>query len=166
MAFRKVLRDDGKGRLDAEVEQIGQWKFLCFGGSFATRLYVYQDRRRGTVGLLCSPLCLPCAPLPSRPEHAGLQQIDFKLARPGLMKNFEGKWRVQPFTQATLDQAGGQHQAQSRPRWLPAAFDNLHFRAPLQAVEWQPSCWTLGVPRSSLHSYSSKHPPASHCAMA
>ena len=50
VAYRMVLRDDGKGRLDAEVEQIGQWKFLCFGGSFATRLYVYQDKHRGTVG--------------------------------------------------------------------------------------------------------------------
>ena len=50
VAYRKVLRDDGNGRLDAEVEQIGQWKFLCFSGSFATRLYVYQDKRRGTVG--------------------------------------------------------------------------------------------------------------------
>jgi hypothetical protein len=49
VAFRKVLRDDGKGRLDAEVEQVGQWRFLCFSGSFSTRLYVCQDRRRGTV---------------------------------------------------------------------------------------------------------------------
>ena len=36
VSYRKVLRDDGAGRLDAEVEQIGQWKFLCFSGSFAT----------------------------------------------------------------------------------------------------------------------------------
>ena len=49
VSYRKVLRDDGAGRLDAEVEQIGQWKFLCFSGSFATRLFVYQDKRRGTV---------------------------------------------------------------------------------------------------------------------
>ena len=62
VAFRKVLRDDGKGRVDAEVEQIGQWKFLCFSGSFATRLFVYQDKRRGTVGpaLLTAPRAL-CA---------------------------------------------------------------------------------------------------------
>ncbi len=51
VSYRKVLRDDGAGRLDAEVEQIGQWKFLCFSGSFATRLFVYQDKRRGTVRL-------------------------------------------------------------------------------------------------------------------
>ena len=84
-------------------------------------------------GLLCSLPCLP-SPAPSRAEHAGLLQIDFKLARPGLMKNFEGKWRVQPFTQPTLGEVSGQHLAHSRPRWLPAAFDNLHFRAPRRAA--------------------------------
>ena len=85
-------------------------------------------------GLLCGLPCLPPFPQPSRAEDAGLRQIDFKLARPGLMKNFEGKWRVQPFTQATLGEVSGQHMAQSRPRWLPAAFDNLHFRAPFRVV--------------------------------
>ena len=55
VAYRKVLRDDGKGRLDAEVEQVGQWKFLCFSGTFATRLYVYQDKRHGTVGPALQP---------------------------------------------------------------------------------------------------------------
>ena len=30
-------------------------------------------------------------------------QVDFKLVRPGLMKDFAGKWTVQPFTQSTLD---------------------------------------------------------------
>ena len=74
---------------------------------------------------------MPSAPLPSRAEDAGLLQIDFKLARPGIMRNFEGKWRVQPFTQATLAEV---QPALSRPRWLPAAFDNLHFRAPPRAV--------------------------------
>ncbi len=54
VAFRKVLRDDGKGRLDAEVEQIGQWKFLCFSGSFTTRLYVCQDKRGGTARPGCA----------------------------------------------------------------------------------------------------------------
>ncbi|KAK9834910.1 hypothetical protein WJX81_007994 [Elliptochloris bilobata] len=100
VAFRKVLRDDGAGRLEAEVEQVGQWKFMLFSGSFSTRLYVSQDKRRGT--------------------------IDFKLARPGLMKNFEGKWRVQPFTQATPNEVSGRQPAPARPSWLPAAFDNLH----------------------------------------
>ena len=135
VAFRRVLRDDSKGRLDAEVEQIGQWKFLCFSGSFATRLYVYQDKRRGTVRPAVQSALPALVPLPSRAEGAGLLQIDFKLAQPGLMKNFEGKWRVQPFTQATLDEVSGQHPAQSRPRWLPAAFDNLHFCAPLSHSE-------------------------------
>ena len=155
--IRKVLRDDGKGRLVAEVERAGQWKFLCFSGSFAMRLYVYQDKRRGTVGLLCSLLCLPSAPLPSRAEDDGLLQIDFKLARPGLMKNFEGKWRVQPFTQATLGELSGQHQAHPWPRWLPAALDNLHFRAPLRAVGGIRVWWPLGFVSSSLHCCSDEH---------
>ena len=30
-------------------------------------------------------------------------QVNFKLMRPGLMKDFAGKWTVQPFTQDTLD---------------------------------------------------------------
>ena len=92
---------------------------------------------------------MPSAPLPSGAEGAGLRQIDFKLARPGLMKNFEGKWRVQPFTQATLGEVSGQHAAQARPRWLPAAFDNLHFRAPRRAVLWR-------VTSSELHPCCSK----------
>ena len=31
-------------------------------------------------------------------------QVNFKLAQPGLMKDFAGKWTVQPFTQDTLDE--------------------------------------------------------------
>ena len=30
-------------------------------------------------------------------------QIDFRLREPGLMKKFEGKWRIEPFNQASLD---------------------------------------------------------------
>lgn len=30
-------------------------------------------------------------------------QVEFRLAKPGLMKDFAGTWRVQPFTQHTLD---------------------------------------------------------------
>ena len=37
-------------------------------------------------------------------------QVDFKLARPGLMKDFAGKWTVQPFTQSTLDGLYNQEQ--------------------------------------------------------
>lgn len=32
-----------------------------------------------------------------------LAQVEFLLARPGFMKDFRGMWRVQPFTQHTLD---------------------------------------------------------------
>jgi hypothetical protein len=50
------------------------------------------------------------------------------------MKNFEGKWRVQPFTQATLEEAGGRQPQHPWPRWLPAVLDNVSLRAPLAAL--------------------------------
>lgn len=49
------------------------------------------------------------------------------------MRNFEGKWRVQPFTQATLEEAGGRQPQHLWPRWLPALLDNVSLRAPLAA---------------------------------
>lgn len=55
------------------------------------------------------------------------------------MKNFEGKWRVQPFTQATLDEVSGRQPVHVRPHWLPAAFDNLPLRT-------SPSKSALSVP--------------------
>lgn len=61
VAYRKVLEDDGKGKQKVEVEQVAAWKILMFKGSFATRLFVSQDKRRGTVRLPCcyahSDLC-------------------------------------------------------------------------------------------------------------
>ncbi|CAL5228078.1 g11146 [Coccomyxa viridis] len=84
VTYRKVLHDDKKGRQKVEVEQLAAWKFLMFSGSFATRLFVFQDKQQRTV--------------------------DFKLARPGLMKDFAGKWTVQPFTQSTLDGLYNQEQ--------------------------------------------------------
>ena len=49
--YRKVLNDDKKGRQKVEVEQLAAWKFLMFSGSFATRLYVFQDRQQRTVSV-------------------------------------------------------------------------------------------------------------------
>ncbi|BDA44539.1 hypothetical protein COCOBI_06-0150 [Coccomyxa sp. Obi] len=90
VGYRKVLEDDGKGKQKVEVEQVAAWKLLMFRGSFSTRLFVFQDKRRGTV--------------------------EFRLARPGLMKDFAGTWRVQPFTQLTLSEAP-QSPAQSNNPW-------------------------------------------------
>ena len=72
----------------AAALQIGQWKFLRFHGEFATKLIVEQDRNKRTV--------------------------DFKLAEPGLMKDFAGLWRVEPYEE--LDQGGrtGKSQRQTR----------------------------------------------------
>ena len=52
VSYRRVLEDDGN-RQKVEVEQVARWKVLMFSGSFSTRLFVYQDRRSGTVSALC-----------------------------------------------------------------------------------------------------------------
>lgn len=74
--YRKVLEDDGAGKSKVEVQQVGQWHFLGFSGEFATTLHVHQDKRAGRIG--------------------------FKLAKPGLMKDFAGCWTIQPLTQKDL----------------------------------------------------------------
>jgi hypothetical protein len=56
-------------------------------------------------------------------------QVDFRLARKGFMKDFRGKWQVQPFTQHTLDDlynAGRQNRQQQKPPWrsLTSALNN------------------------------------------
>ena len=51
VVYRKVLEDDGN-RQKVEVEQLARWKILMFSGSFSTRLFVYQDKRLGTVSAL------------------------------------------------------------------------------------------------------------------
>lgn len=43
-------------------------------------------------------------------------QVEFRLARPGLMKDFAGTWRVQPFKQLALSEAP-HSQAQSNNPW-------------------------------------------------
>jgi hypothetical protein len=49
MRNRKVLSDDGHGRQEVEVEQVGRWRFGPFKGSFAVKLLVTQDKRKGQV---------------------------------------------------------------------------------------------------------------------
>jgi len=71
--YRKTLEDDGAGRLKTEVQQVGQWKFLGFSGQFTTRLHVSQDKIART--------------------------IDFRLAKQGWMKDFAGKWTIQPLNE-------------------------------------------------------------------
>ena len=41
---RKILEDDRRGRQLIEVEQDAKWSFLCFGGTFTTKLYVKQNK--------------------------------------------------------------------------------------------------------------------------
>ena len=64
VTYRKVLHDDNKGRQKVEVEQLAGWKFLMFSGSFATRLFVFQDRHQRTVGAERQPpLLKPHSPV-------------------------------------------------------------------------------------------------------
>eukprot|EP01023_Acetabularia_acetabulum_P065022 TRINITY_DN8557_c0_g2_i3.p2 TRINITY_DN8557_c0_g2~~TRINITY_DN8557_c0_g2_i3.p2 ORF type:complete len:263 (-),score=35.71 TRINITY_DN8557_c0_g2_i3:1139-1927(-) len=75
-SYRKTLYDDGNKQV-VEVEQISKWRFLVFSGKFTTRLKVTQNRKLGT--------------------------IRFDLVKSDLMKDFEGMWTIQPFTQASID---------------------------------------------------------------
>ena len=74
----------------AAALQVGQWKFLRFHGEFSTKLIVEQDRHMRTV--------------------------DFKLAEPGLMKDFAGLWRVEPYEELSQGGKSGKTQRQTRGR--------------------------------------------------
>jgi len=81
VTYRKVLEDDRRGKQKIEVEQAAQWRFLFLSGYFFTRLFVHQDKPEGV--------------------------IEFKLAKEGVMKNFEGRWEIRPFDQHSLDEISG-----------------------------------------------------------
>ena len=81
LTYRKVLENNNKGRQRVEVEQAGQWRFLLWSGHFFTRLFVLEDKPEGVV--------------------------EFKLAKEGFMKNFEGRWEIRPFDQHSLDEVSG-----------------------------------------------------------
>lgn len=81
VTYRKVLSDNGRGKQRVEVEHAAGWRFLIFRGLFFTRLFVDQDKRTRIV--------------------------KFSLAKPGIMKRFQGVWKVQPFNQTTIDSISG-----------------------------------------------------------
>lgn len=66
---RKVLKDDGLRQL-VEVDQAAIWKFLWFSGTLSVCVLVDQDRR--------------------------LHMMNYKLAKHGFMKQFDGTWKVDP----------------------------------------------------------------------
>lgn len=78
---RRVLWDDKHGKEEVEVEQVGQWRFGPFKGSFNVHLKVNQDRNKKTM--------------------------DFKLAdkvqRP-YMKDFTGGWVIKPYNSDNVDE--------------------------------------------------------------
>ncbi|KAL2612866.1 hypothetical protein R1flu_024558 [Riccia fluitans] len=69
VTYRKVLEDDGDRQL-VEVEQLGRWKFLVFSGTFACRVFVEQSRTEFSM--------------------------HYHLARQGMMKKFQGSWKIEP----------------------------------------------------------------------
>ncbi|GLI61051.1 hypothetical protein VaNZ11_003312 [Volvox africanus] len=75
--YRRVLEDDGKGRRKLEVGHRALARFLFINITFETHLYVWEDDIERT--------------------------IKFQMARPGMMQKFDGCWRINPFTQQTLD---------------------------------------------------------------
>lgn len=72
-----MVEDNKKGRQKIEIEQAAGWRLLFLSGVFYTRLFVTQDKKKGTMA--------------------------FQLAKPGLMKNFEGKVIVRPFNKESID---------------------------------------------------------------
>lgn len=148
----------------AQVEQIGQWKFLVFRGTFSTKLLVEEDFKANTVsnllveqshGLLTSwaervahqaaigrgpqgqhsesvptanpelessaPALSAEAPSVCRPFRPcgpslrltycilPLPQVKFRLAKPGLMRRFQGDWVIRPFNQERWAGPGVNH---------------------------------------------------------
>ncbi|GIL94998.1 hypothetical protein Vretimale_1111 [Volvox reticuliferus] len=75
--YRRVVEDDGKGRRKLEVGHRALARFLFISITFDTHLYVWEDDIERT--------------------------IKFQMARPGMMQKFDGCWRINAFTQQTLD---------------------------------------------------------------
>lgn len=67
---RRVIKDNGRGRQEVDMEQVGRWRFGPFKGSFGVKLRVIQDRNAG--------------------------RMTFKLRNQGrgYMKQFEGEWDI------------------------------------------------------------------------
>ena len=78
---RKVIFDDGHGRRKVEVDQIGRWRFGLFRGSFSIKLVVATDKRHRTIGFELAPK-----------------------ARGGFMKDFNGNWKVLPYSKDAVNE--------------------------------------------------------------
>ena len=63
-----------------------------------------------------------------------LVQVKFRLARPGLMRDFAGEWRVLPFTQAMLDAQAGAKPAKGGAPWS-GLVSSMH------SCEWLQLLW-------------------------
>jgi hypothetical protein len=82
MRNRRVLSDNKHGKEEVEVEQVGQWRFGPFKGSFNVHLIVNQDKHKRTM--------------------------DFKLAHDKMqrpyMKDFSGGWVIKPYNSDNVDE--------------------------------------------------------------
>lgn len=81
---RSVVENDGNKQV-VDVEQLGRWKFLCFGGTFSTKLRVVQNRQAKTV--------------------------KFALEEGGFMRRFDGTWRIK----AKDSNLGKENEVDSKP---------------------------------------------------
>lgn len=67
-----VISNDGKEKV-IDMEQLGRWKFLCFGGTFSTSLRITQNFESNTVS--------------------------YVLLKGGFLRNFIGRWEMQELNQ-------------------------------------------------------------------
>ncbi|KAG7669546.1 hypothetical protein Ndes2526B_g05890 [Nannochloris sp. 'desiccata'] len=82
MRNRRVLWDNNHGKEEVEVEQVGQWKFGPFKGSFNVHLIVNQDKNKRTMNF--------------RLAHD-------KIQRP-YMKDFSGGWVVKSYNADNIEE--------------------------------------------------------------
>mmetsp|Transcript_42417 Transcript_42417/g.108517 ORF Transcript_42417/g.108517 Transcript_42417/m.108517 type:complete len:251 (-) Transcript_42417:32-784(-) len=123
--LRRTVKRVGHKRL-VEVEQVSDWRFLLFRGHISTRLLVEEDPKACT--------------------------LDFKLARRGVMKDFQGSWRLEPYSPAAYERAmqrisGAGERSRPAPPW-----------AGLQAS--LAGAWPLRRPRSTVITLSQSVAPA------
>lgn len=69
VTYRKVIEDEDHRQL-VEVEQSAIWRFLCFSGTLAIRVFVDQNRHTHSV--------------------------NYYLSKQGFMKKFDGQWTIKP----------------------------------------------------------------------
>lgn len=105
---RRVVWNDGNGKQLVEVEQECRWRFLIFRGTFVNKMLVEEDKNNHSI-------CV-------------------RLAQPGFMRRFQGKWVIKPFNQDSIDHlVNHKQQAQQHHGLLPSLHDLQSRIAPREA---------------------------------